>query len=89
MKKIKPLGSNIQLDISSATAGALDTSSRESAVEFAKVLAIPNKQFEEDYKIKVGDNVFVKSWSVDIITHEDKKYYFCNVTSGGLLAVVQ
>lgn len=89
MLKIKPLGGNIQLEMEQAKAGALDTSSRESAVEFAKVIAVPNEYFEENYKIKVGDTVFVKSWAIDIITHQDKKYFFLNITSGGLLAVVK
>ena len=87
--KIKPLGNNIQIEMEHASAGVLNTSSRESAVEFAKVIAVPNPLFEKDYGIKVGDNVFVKSWAVDIITHEDKKYHFVNMTSNGVLAIVK
>ena len=39
--KIQPLGNIIQLEIEEATAGDLITSSRESAVEYAKVVALP------------------------------------------------
>jgi co-chaperonin GroES (HSP10) len=83
--KIKPIGDIIQLEIKQANAGVLNTSSRESAVEFATVIAVP-----KDYKgeINQGDSVFVKSWAVDIITHEDTKYHFVNINTGGILAVV-
>jgi len=81
---IKPLGNNIQLKIEEAKAGALITSSRDSAVEYAEVISVP----EECNYVKVGDKVFVKAWAVDIIQHNDQKYYFCNVETNGILAVV-
>ena len=91
--KIQPLGNIIQLEIEEATAGDLITSSRESAVEYAKVVAISKSAkivgagFVKD--IEIGDHVFVKSWAIDIINYQDKKYYFCNLDTAGVLAVVK
>jgi len=83
--KIKPLKEYIQLKLEEASAGILDTSSRESAVEFAEVIAVGDG-IEE---IKKGDFLFVKSWAIDIINHKDKKYYFVNINTKGALAVVK
>jgi co-chaperonin GroES (HSP10) len=89
--KIKPLPGIVQLKIDEVHAGVLDTSSRESAVEYAEVLAVGNMDNAPtlDSVPKVGDHVFVKSWAIDIITHQDKRYYFCNIETGGILAVVK
>jgi co-chaperonin GroES (HSP10) len=91
--KIQPLGNIIQLEIEEATAGDLITSSRESAVEYAKVVAIGNSVNKEDSITKdypeVGDHVFVKAWAIDIINYQDKKYYFCNLDTAGVLAIVK
>ena len=86
--KIFPLGNIIQLEITEATAGDLITSSRESAVEYAKVVAISEK-VPDDVDIDVGDYVFVKAWAIDIINYQDKKYYFCNLDTAGVLAIVK
>ncbi len=100
---ITPLGNTIQLDIKEATAGALDTSSRDSAVEYAEVIAIPQEvvyktasvgmsttdNIKRLNQLKVGDKVFVKAWAIDIVSHEDKKYYFCNLDTNGVLAIVK
>lgn len=95
--KIIPLGNNVQLEIEEASAGMLDTSSRESAVEYAKVVAIGthvnrtiiNPDAHTSEWIKVDDHVFVKAWAIDIINYEGKKYYFCNLDTNGILAVVK
>lgn len=93
--KIQPLGNIIQLEIEEAKAGILDTSSRDSAVEYAKVIAIADLaddlavQAGRKYKPEVGDYVFVKAWAIDIINHQDKKYYFVNLDTNGVLAVVK
>lgn len=84
--KITPQPGILQLEIEEATAGALDTSSRDSAVEFAKVVAVDKVTVTG---INVGDHVFVKAWAIDIINHEGKKYYFCNLETKGILAVVK
>lgn len=94
--KIKPLKNIIYLKLNQVKAGALDISSRESAVEYAEVLAVGGEE-EDRIKdlvysqpiLKKGDKVFVKSWAIDIITHEDEKYHFVNIESGGILAIVR
>lgn len=82
--KIKPSELIVQLKIEEAKAGDLVTSSRDSAVEYAEVLAVGDGV----KSLKVGDKVFVKAWAIDIINHEDKKYYFCNLNTSGILAKV-
>lgn len=87
--QIQPLGNTIQLEIDQVSAGALDLSSRESAVEYAKVVAISNEVSSFVDSVEIGDYVFVKAWAIDIISHEGKKYYFCNLDTNGVLAVVK
>ncbi len=82
---VKTLPNIVQLDLPEAKAGVLDVSSRQSAVEVAKVIAVG----ENVTKLKIGDFVFVKSWAIDIITHEDKKYYFCNLDTNGILGIIE
>ncbi len=86
--KIQPLGNTIQLDIAEASAGALDTSSRDSAVEYAKIVAIGDTT-EQTAQLRVGNYVFVKAWAIDIIAHDGKKYYFVNMDTNGVLAIVK
>jgi co-chaperonin GroES (HSP10) len=83
--KIKPLGDIIQLKIEEVKAGVLDTSSRESAVEYAEVIEVG----ENVVNIVKGDKVFVKAWGVDIVNYEDKKYHFVNVNTNAILAIVK
>lgn len=84
MIKIKPLENEIQIKLDEATAGALDTSSRESAVEYGEVLAVG----ENVQGIKKGDHIFVKSWGIDSIYHDEKRYNFVNITTGAVKAIV-
>ena len=82
---IKPLPGIIQIELEEAKAGALDTSSRSSAVEYGKVIAVG-----DDIKdLKKGDNVFVKSWAIDKITHQNKSYWFISISTNGILAIVK
>jgi co-chaperonin GroES (HSP10) len=87
--KVKPLGKVIylKLDTVEQIGGAtvsLDTSSKKTTREFAEVLAVG-----PDVKtVKKGDKVFVKGWSVDIIVHDKKEYFFTNEDRDGLCAVV-
>lgn len=85
---IIPQQNLVQLKIDEVTAGVLDTSSKETAVECAEIIAL-GKWADKEGSLKVGDKVFVKAWAIDIITFEDKKYYFCNIETGGILAVVK
>ena len=83
--KIKPLGNIIQLKIEDAHAGSLDMGTVSSAIEYGEVVAVGE---DVTLKVKKGDKLFFKSWAVDIITHEEKKYHFINPQTGGILAVV-
>lgn len=93
--KIIPLGNRIQLDIKEPAAGELSLQSMPTAIEYGTVIGIgPDvSQFwagkELPVHIKVGDKVFFKSWAVDIITHEGKKYYFISEDTKGLCAIVK
>lgn len=83
--KIQPLPGIIQIHLDEPKAGVLDTSSRNAAVEYAEVLAVG----EGVDSVKKGDYVFVKSWAIDIISHEGKKYYFINPDTKGVLAIIK
>lgn len=83
--KIKPQPGIVYLKVEEAKAGALNTSSRMSAVEFAEVLEVGDGVVS----VKKGDKVFVKSWAVDTITYKDETYRFCAVETNGILAVVK
>lgn len=82
--KIKPFENQIYIKMEEASAGILDTSSRESAVEYAEIVAVG----EGVKNLKKGDNIFVKSWAIDSVFHNDKRYNFINVETGGILAIV-
>ncbi len=82
---ILPCESIVQLKLDPARAGVLDTTSRESAVEYGEVVAVG----EGVKGFAPGDKVFVKSWAIDIIDHEGEKYWFLNVETKGLLARVK
>lgn len=83
--KIKPLSKIVYIKSEEAHAGILDTSSRDSAVEYAEVLDVG----KDCGDIKKGDFIFYKSWGVDSIHHNDKRYNFINVDTGAILAVVK
>lgn len=82
--KITPQPNLIQLKFEEATAGALDTSSKDSSVECAEIIAVGKDVLD----LSVGDKVFVKGWAIDIITYQDQRYYFVDVTTNGILAKV-
>lgn len=83
--KIEPRENIVYLKIDGAKGAVLDTSSRPSAVEFAEVI-----DFGENVKgFKKGDRIFVKAWAIDIVDHEDTKYHFVNINTGGILAIVK
>lgn len=82
--KIKPFTNQIYIKMEEAHAGILDTSSRESAIEYAEIVAIG----EGITTLKKGDTIFVKSWAIDSVYYNDKRYNFINVETGGILAVI-
>ena len=83
--KVEPLSGIVQLKIEEAKAGNLITSSKESAIEFAEVMAIG----EGVNTLKVGDKVFVKAWGIDIVTYNEERFYFCNLETKAILAIVE
>lgn len=85
---IKPLPGIIYIKLEQPKAGALDTSSRASAVEYGEVLAFIEDAEMHKLGLKQRDKVFVKSWAIDSIYHNDERYNFINIASGGILAIV-
>lgn len=83
--KIIPSKGQIMLKFEEAKAGLLDTSSRESAVEYAEVTGVG----EDITDYKKGDFVFVKSWAVDHVYHNDKHYTFVDIKTGGIKAIIK
>lgn len=84
--KIEPLGNIVHLKIEEAKAGILDTSSRMTAVEVAEVVAV-GPDVKSD--LKQGDKVFVKAWGIDLINHEDKRYFFVAEDTNAILAKIK
>lgn len=84
-QQIHPLPNEIHLKVEGAVAGALDTSSRESAIETGIVISVG----EAITEIKTGDTVLFKSWAVDIIDFNGVKHYFINKHTGGIKAILK
>jgi co-chaperonin GroES (HSP10) len=87
--KIRPIGKVIylKLDTVEQVGGnnvSLDTSSKKTTREFAKVLAVG----PEVTQVKVGDKVFIKGWAIDMILHDKQEYFFTHEDANGLCAVV-
>lgn len=98
--KIKTLGSRIQLEIEEPKTGALNVTSMPTAMEYgtitdigadvdAKYKFINDKKGTVESTLKVGDKVMFKAWAVDIIQYGDTKYYFLDIKTGGLCAVIE
>lgn len=83
---IIPLGAKIQLDIEENSAGSLDIASVPTAIESGKVIALGK---DVTLSINIGDMLFFKSWAVDIITHDGKRYYFIDEDTKGICAIVK
>jgi len=85
---ILPVNKKIQLKIEQPTAGGLDLSSKETAIEVAEIVAIPS-----DAKIIggvcIGDKIMVKAWAIDIINYNGEKFYFVDSDSSGICAVIK
>ena len=82
---IDPLPGIVYLKTEDVKVGGLDTSPRDSAIEYAEVLAVG----EGVGNIKKGDYVFVKAWATDIISHDSVQYKFVSVETKGILAIVK
>ncbi len=83
--KIQPLPGIVFIQTEKVIVAGLATDQVPSAVEYAKVIAVG-----EDVKsVKVGDNVFVKSWAIDSIYHNDTWFRFVAIETNGILAVIK
>lgn len=77
---MKPAPNKIQLEIADLRIGSLIT---EDVQEVGHVVAV-GVNVSPEYK--VGKKVFFKSWGIDIITIDDKKYYYLDIDSDALCA---
>lgn len=83
MKITKIAPEHVYLKIEEAHAGNLDTSMRESAVENGEVVMIG----EGIDWLKKGDKVMFKSWGVDLINVDGKRYCFLDMKSRAIKAI--
>lgn len=77
---MKPLGNKIQLDIKEVKIGAIQSDSIE---EHGTILAMGNEVSEN---FKVGQTLYFKAWSVDVISKDGEKYYFISADSDAICA---
>lgn len=84
--KIKPVADNIYLKVEEPEAGVLNLSSRLSAVEIGEVIALGEKV---TLPLKIGDKVQFKSWAVDIVNIDEKRYHYVSEFTGGIKAIVK
>lgn len=84
INQAEPLAGFVQVKMEAVKAGVLDTSSKDSAVEVAEVVAVGR----DCHDLKVGDRIFVKAWAVDNIFHDGEWYRFVHVDTKGILAKV-
>lgn len=85
---VQPLPGFVQIKTEIARAGVLDTSSRDSAVELAEVIAV-GENIDAKPLLSIGDKIFVKSWAVDMINHNGEWFKFVHVDTKGILAVIR
>jgi co-chaperonin GroES (HSP10) len=83
--KIKTLGNKIRIKIPANSAGNLNLESMTTAVEHGEVIGIGD---QVDSSIEIGNIVLFKAWAVDIIDYEGEKYYFLDLSTKGLCAIV-
>lgn len=81
---IKPAPGKVYLKVEKPTAGSLDLSSKPTVVEYGEVIAVG----ADVGSVNVGDKVFVKGWALDVVTYQKETYYFIDIASGGILAIV-
>ncbi len=85
MTKIQPAKNKVYLKIEEPKVGVLDTSSRPSAVEVAEVIAVGDNV----EGIKKGDILMYKSWGIDIIDWDGKKYHFIDIDTKAICAIIK
>ena len=84
--KIHPMPGCVYIKTQSQKVGGFDTSMRDSVVEYAEVIALP--EHNVPMQLEVGDKIFVKGWAIDVIDFEGEKYEFCNLETNGILCKV-
>ena len=82
---IIPFTDKIYIKIEKPVAGSLDLSSKPTAVEHGEVVALGEGT---EGTLKVGDKIFVKAWALDVITYNKETYYFVDINSKGILAIL-
>lgn len=84
--KIKTIGNKIRIEVGEPSVGGLDTSSMPTAVECGEVLEVgPNVAID----LKKGDKVLYKSWGVDIVNYEGKRYHFIDLDTKAVCALIK
>ena len=93
---ITPLGKKIQLKIEQPTAGGLDLSAKETAIEVGEIIGLAGERSVNlqnlwigKTELKIGDKIFFKAWALDIITYEGEKYYFIDSDSNAICAIIK
>lgn len=81
---LTPLAGIVYIKTEKVQMGALDGSSRDSAVEYAEVLAVG----EGVTSLKPGDKIFVKSWGCDNIDYKGERHTFVNLETKAILAIL-
>ncbi len=82
---MKTLGNKIRIKIKETSAGGLNLESMPTANEYGEVLDIGPGVTSP---IKKGDKVLFKAWAVDIINYGGEKYYYLDLDTRGLCAIL-
>lgn len=85
---VHPWGNKIQLEFPTTTAGALRIDTGFSILEKGTVLAL-GPGVVGTGSPKVGDEMLIKTWDVDVITLGEEKYYFISEDSRAICAIVK
>jgi len=83
--KIEPQPGIIYVKTVEVSAGALDTSSRDSVVETAEILAVG----KDCGDLKKGDKIHVKlSWASDVVMDNGVRYVYVALDTNAVLSKV-
>lgn len=94
---MKPLNNKIQLEIEELKFGAIES---DSIAECGKIIAVGNGVYDTEmttsandnvtrinHKFAIGKTLYFKAWAIDVITKDDKKYYFISSDSDAICAI--
>ena len=83
---IEPMPGIVYLKVEAVEAGVLDTSSRDSVVEVAEVLAVG----ADCGDLKKGDKLHVKlSWASDVVMDNGIRYVYVAMDTNAILSKVK